>query len=79
MRVAFDTEKRGMNAPDSLALHIGINTGLAVAGVVGTELKREYTVIGDTVNLASRLKDQAPRGEDESLTILKDSRGFDPG
>ncbi|MBI3913855.1 MAG: AAA family ATPase, partial [Chloroflexi bacterium] len=63
MRDAFAAEKNAMRAPDSLALHIGINTGLAVAGVVGTESKREYTVIGDTVNLASRLKDQAPRGE----------------
>jgi len=46
-----------------LGLHIGISCGTVVVGEVGTPEKREHTVMGDTVNLASRLKDAAKRGE----------------
>ncbi|MBU6428398.1 MAG: AAA family ATPase, partial [Cyanobacteria bacterium REEB65] len=40
----------------TLQLRIGIHTGLVVAGEVGGEAKRDYTVMGDTVNVAQRLK-----------------------
>ncbi len=40
----------------NLGLHIGVNTGLVVAGGVGSRGQEQYTVMGDPVNLASRLE-----------------------
>jgi class 3 adenylate cyclase/tetratricopeptide (TPR) repeat protein len=44
----------------NLTMRIGINTGLVILGTVGTI--HEYTAMGDTVNLASRLQHAAPVG-----------------
>jgi adenylate cyclase len=41
---------------------VGVNSGEAMVGVVGAGADRSYTVIGDTVNVASRLEAAAPVG-----------------
>lgn len=45
-----------------LNLRCGLNTGVVVAGEVGGAQKRDYTVMGDTVNLAQRMEANAPAG-----------------
>ena len=57
------SEELSRNMGVSLGLSIGINTGIVVIGDVGTSLRLDYTVMGDVVNIASRLQDTAETSE----------------
>lgn len=50
------------NLPE-MVFGMGINTGIAVAGNLGSKDRLEYSVIGDTVNIAAKLAGAAPGGK----------------
>ena len=72
-RAAIDIHAamRGLSADTevALAVHARIASGQVVASGLGSEAHREYTVLGDSVNLAARLVEMAAAGE----TMISDA------
>ena len=48
---------------EGVSFGVGVNTGGALVGNIGTDTIRNYSCIGDVVNVASRLQGQAEGGD----------------
>ncbi|MGB9724511.1 MAG: adenylate/guanylate cyclase domain-containing protein [Chloroflexia bacterium] len=68
-QMAALNEQRRSRGQGPLSVGITINTGLVVAGLTGSAERLEYTVIGDTVNVAARLQELAGHEQGPSLLI----------
>ncbi|TVR21453.1 MAG: adenylate/guanylate cyclase domain-containing response regulator [Anaerolineaceae bacterium] len=62
IHVALPDFHRDLPPQFRLPVNFGIHTGTAVVGHVGTVQAMDYTAVGDTVNIASRLQDAAHGG-----------------
>ena len=67
---------------EAFGLGIGLSTGDVAAALLGSEERLEYTVVGDTVNLAQRLQDLArPSGvtviSSATMALLHDAPAAD--
>jgi class 3 adenylate cyclase len=62
-RIERFNRRRIAKLAEPLPLHIGVNTGMVVAGNVGSDLRLSYTVMGDTVNTASWLEGASEAGQ----------------
>jgi len=63
IRDAIETLHYEMPDEYHLAFGVGINFGEAVMGLIGTQQRVEYTAIGDSVNTAKRIQENAGRGQ----------------
>jgi class 3 adenylate cyclase/DNA-binding NarL/FixJ family response regulator len=58
-RQAAVDERWGRDGLPAFGLGIGVSTGPVAAALLGSQERLEYTLVGDTVNMAQRLQDQA--------------------
>jgi len=61
-RLRVMNRRRRQEGRAVLEMRIGLNSGEVIAGAIGTDMKLEYTTIGEAVNLANRMESLSPVG-----------------
>jgi class 3 adenylate cyclase/tetratricopeptide (TPR) repeat protein len=74
--VALSIKERLEARLEALSLRAGVNTGLVIVGTIRDDLSMEYTAIGDTVSLASHLRDASSSG---TILASEDTRDLAEG
>jgi class 3 adenylate cyclase/GAF domain-containing protein len=62
VRAAWAMQRRAARFMEGVSFGVGVNTGQAFVGNIGTEKIRNYSCVGDVVNVASRLQGHAEGG-----------------
>ena len=73
---ALNRRRRRLGLP-ALEVRVAVHTGEAVLGNVGTRDRMDYTAVGDTVNVCSRLQEQAGPGEALVTRAAASAAGLD--
>ena len=77
-RLAEFNRERRLASP--IGIHVGINSGEVIAGNVGGAARRDFTVLGDTVNVCARLCKQLPVNRitigEKTYELVKGNRQF---
>ena len=75
--------ERARRGEAKVAVRVGVNTGYAVVGDIGSDRRVDYTVLGNTVNVAARLEDYVAGPNEivvgeETARLASDSFVFEP-
>lgn len=63
VKAAWTMQRKAARFMEGVSFGVGVNTGVALVGNIGTDRIRNYSCIGDVVNVASRLQGQADGGD----------------
>lgn len=75
LRLARALQEASSSLEGGLSLRIGLNSGFMFCGDVGASHRREYTVLGDAVNLSGRLMARAEAGK----VLVSDATAVEAG